>query len=161
MPSQATRKPKHPRTVASWDDARAEYGGVIRTFAYNTVRQLPGWEVADVEQELLVVLWRCVERYDPGKGASFNTLFQGCARNKCITLVRGAQTAGRKGVTVSLEDDAVRYAAEQAYQTMSVEDVVVMNAELDLLYTPEEIARAIRPDRTARARARREGRLAS
>src|SRR4051812_4226982 len=161
MPAATARKPKHPRTVASWDDARREYGGVIRTFAYNTVRQLPGWEVADVEQELLVVLWRCVERYDASKGASFNTLFQGCARNKCITLVRGAQTAGRKGITVSLEDDAVRYAAEQASQTMSVEDVVVMNAELDLLYSPEEVARAIRPDRAARARAKREGRLAS
>lgn len=162
MPSRtATRKPKHPRTVASFEDARREYSGVIRTFAYNTVRQLPGWDVVDIEQELLVVLWRCVERYDESKGASFNTLFQGCARNKCITLVRGAQTAGRRGITVSLEDDAVRFAAEEASQYMSVEDIVVMNAELDMLYTPEEIARAIRPDRTARAKARKEGRLAS
>ena len=158
MPS---RTAKHPRTVSSWEDAQQEYAKTIRTFAYNSVSQLPGWDIADVEQELLIVLWRCVNKHDPTKGASFNTLFQGCARNQIITLIRGVNTQGRKGTNLTLEDDAVRYAAEEAQQYMSVEDIVMMNCELDLLYTPEEITRAISPDLRARALARKQGRLAS
>jgi DNA-directed RNA polymerase specialized sigma24 family protein len=163
MPSRTGTKvkPKHPRGVTTWEATVLEYNSVARTFAFNTHRQLPGWDVEDVEQEMLMVLWKCWQKYDPDKGASFNTLFQGCARNKCITLVRTVNTMGRKGVALSLEEEAVRYAAEDARSYMSVEDIVVMNCELNLLYTPEEIERAVRPDRTARSKAQREGRLAS
>jgi RNA polymerase sigma factor (sigma-70 family) len=109
-----------------WDAAQRAYRGKIRTFARNSVRQLPGYEVADVEQELLVVLWQCVEKYDPNRGASFNTLFQGSARNKIISLIRRYSTQSRKALVMSLDEEAVRTVIEDTLSTSSAEDIALM-----------------------------------
>lgn len=142
-------KRQRSRTVSSFEDALQQYRGTIHTFALNTVRQCPSFDVEDVEQELLVVLWRCVERYDASKGASFNTLFQGCARNKCITLARTAQTQSRQAnlFTTSLSTEEVHSAVELRGAHPSVEDEVMARVLVDMLYEPEEVRRAVRPVR--------------
>jgi DNA-directed RNA polymerase specialized sigma24 family protein len=113
-----------------WELAQKRYKRTIKTFARNCVNQLPGYDQADVEQELLVVLWKCVINYDPDKGASFNTLFQGSARNRCITLVRTASTKSRTGINVSLDVDAVAAAVDEAFQEQSTEDRCMFREEV-------------------------------
>jgi len=98
-----------------WELAQRRYKGTIRTFARNCVHQLPNMDMEDIEQELLVVLWKAVLNYDPDKGASFNTLFQGSARNRCISLIRTASTKSRTGISVSLDEEAVAAAVEEAF----------------------------------------------
>lgn len=103
--------------TSNFEQAQVAFRGTIRTFARNCVHQLPGFAQEDIEQELLMVLWLCVQKYDPNKGASFNTLFQGCARNKVISLVRSAQTQKRKALWVNLDAEAV---AQEVEMRMSV-----------------------------------------
>lgn len=118
-------------TIADrFEAAQVDYRGKIRTFARNSVNQIPGFDLEDIEQELLVVLWQCVIKYDPNKGASFNTLFQGCARNKVITLIRHGNTKGRKASVVSLDDEAVRLAVDEADRWGSAEDIVLANLSI-------------------------------
>lgn len=103
--------------------AQQQYKGTIRTFARNCVFQLPGMDVEDVCQELLMVLWKCVQNYDPNRGASFNTLFQGSARNQVIGLVRTANAQKRgKGRVVTLDPEAFSLAAERMSIEGSAED---------------------------------------
>lgn len=103
--------------------AQQRYNGTIRTFARNCVFQLPGMDVEDVCQELLMVLWKCVQNYDPNRGASFNTLFQGSARNQVIGLVRTANAQKRgKGRVVTLDPEAFSLAAERMSIEGSAED---------------------------------------
>lgn len=105
-----------------FDQAQVAFKGKIRTFARNCVRQLPGYDLEDIEQELLVVLWKCVLKYDPNKGASFNTLFQGCARNQVIQMVRRASTASRTAIVVNLEAEDLRRAVDAVFYQGSAED---------------------------------------
>jgi DNA-directed RNA polymerase specialized sigma24 family protein len=87
-------------------------------------------EVEDISQELLVVLWRCVQNYDPNRGASFNTLFQGSARNHVIGLVRTANAKKRgKGQLVTLDPEAFSLAAERMSVEASAEDWYLAIAE--------------------------------
>lgn len=72
------------------------YRGTISTFARRSAHKLPDLDQEDIEQELYIVLWKCVENYDPDRGASFNTLFQGSAHNRIITLIRHYETVMRK-----------------------------------------------------------------
>jgi DNA-directed RNA polymerase specialized sigma24 family protein len=111
-------------TLARFEAAAIEYRGTIRTFARNCVRQLPSTEIEDVEQELLTVLWKCVQNYDPDRGASFSTLFQGSARNKIIGLVRHNNTLKRKGeyLLTSLDAEDVSAAIEGLRSEASAED---------------------------------------
>ena len=44
----------------------------------------------DLEQELLEVLWAACEKYDPDKGAKFNTFFRMLVNNRIATLIRNA-----------------------------------------------------------------------
>lgn len=121
--------PTHP-FEEKWTLAQIRYKGTIRTFARNCVHQIPGMDLEDIEQELLVVLWKCVMNYNPDRGASFNTLFQGSARNKCISLIRTANTKGRKGVTASLTDEAVERMVDEVFEQQSTEDTVMLRMEL-------------------------------
>ena len=105
-----------------FEAAVSEHMGSIRTFARNSVRQLPHMSNEDIEQELLVVLWKCVRKYDPDRGASFKTLFQGCARNQVISLIRSANVKSRKGITVSLDDEDVAAAIQGIKAEGSAED---------------------------------------
>jgi DNA-directed RNA polymerase specialized sigma24 family protein len=107
--------------TSNFEQAQVAFKGTIRTFARNCVHQLPGFAQEDIEQELLMVLWLCVQKYDPNKGASFNTLFQGCARNKVISLVRSAQTQKRKALWVNLDAEAVAAEVEMRMSVGSAE----------------------------------------
>lgn len=125
-------RPEHPFET-KWTLAQLRYKGTIRTFARNFKSQLPSMDIEDIEQELLVELWKCVLKYDPDKGASFNTLFQGCARNRCISLVRTATTKSRTGIVNSLSDEAVERAVDEAFDRLglpSTEDTVMYRLEL-------------------------------
>lgn len=115
---------------ARWEAARRLYGGKVRTFARNSFRQIPGFDREDVEQELLIVLWNCVQKYDPNKGASFNTLFQGCAKNKVISLIRHFETQSRKAVVVSLGEDEVARAVDQYLAVSSAEEIGLMRMQI-------------------------------
>lgn len=106
-----------------FEQAERAFRGTIRTFAYNCVKQLPDMDLDDISQELLTVLWRCVQNYDPDRGASFNTLFQGCARRHVIGLVRAANVQKRgKGRITSLDPEAFALAVEQMSTEGSAED---------------------------------------
>lgn len=116
-----------------WALAQARYSGTIRTFARNFDKQIPHMDREDIEQELLVVLWKTVKGYDPTRGAGFNTLFQGNCKNRCISLVRTANTAGRKGITQSLSDEAVERAVNDVFDRQcmpSTEDRVMDRLEI-------------------------------
>lgn len=114
-----------------WDLAYQRYRGTMRTFARNSVNQIPDMDIEDIVQELTVVLWECTMKYDPNRGASFNTLFQGSAKNKIITLIRRGQTQKRTAVVTSLDDDAVRVAVDSLVQNESSEDHCLRRMELD------------------------------
>lgn len=115
---------------ARWSATYDQYKGKVRTFARNSYQQMPGYSIEDVEQELLVVLWECVRHYDPNKGASFNTYFQGSARNRVITLVRHFSTKSRKAVVTSLDVEAVASAVDQCFAQDSAETTAERRAEL-------------------------------
>lgn len=116
--------------LSNFEQAQIAYRGTIRTFAYNCVHQLPGFDIDDVESELLIILWKCVQNYDPNKGASFNTLFQGSARNRVISMVRAAQTQKRKALWVNLDDEAVRAAVDGLLFQGSAEDSALALMEI-------------------------------
>ena len=105
-----------------WQAAYLQYRGKVRTFARNSYRQIPGHTVEDLEQEILMVLWKCTTNYDPNRGASFNTLFQGSAKNRIISLIRHHSTKGRTGVTISLAEEAVSRAVDEFLASDSAED---------------------------------------
>lgn len=116
---------------SNFEQAQVRYSGTIRTFARNSVGQLPGFDIEDIEQELLFVLWKCVNNYDPSRGASFNTLFQGSARNHVIGLIRSATAQKRKALWVNLDDDAVRRAVDLRLHQGSAEDSVMALLEIE------------------------------
>lgn len=111
--------------------ALKEYAGKIRTFARNSAYALPGYEVEDVEQELRVVLWQCCEKYNPGKGARFNTYFQQIALNRIRDLIRKADTQARAGdkLLVSLERDDVAVTVDAEIAAMRVFTTDMSSAE--------------------------------
>lgn len=135
-------------------DAQVKHKRTIRTFARNCVQQLPGYDIEDVEQELLVVLWRCVINYDPNKGASFNTLFQGSAKNHIISLIRHFETQKRKVYTVSLSDEAVAVVADSYLSQCSVEDELIARenviAEVERRVKAGEVNRHLIPSARVR-----------
>lgn len=116
-----------------WTLAQREYAGKIRTFARNSYYKLPGHDVEDVEQELLVVLWECVMNYDPTKGAKFNTYFQQSAKNRIITLIRFAEAKRRTATVTTLDDDAVRAVAEETCYQRDLQDTVLDRLQLEEL----------------------------
>ena len=135
-----------------WSAAQTRYKGTIRTFARNCVAQLPGYSIEDIEQELLVILWKCVLNYDPDKGASFNTLFQGSARRRVISLIRTASTLSRTGVNVSLDIEAVAAAVDDHLSTCSAEDRLLTRLDLQS-YISEHGAETLNMERPPRPRA--------
>lgn len=111
--------------------ALREYDGKIRTFARNSAYALPGYDVEDVEQELRVVLWQCCEKYDPSKGARFNTYFQQIAINRIRDLIRKSQTEKRVGdkMLVSLDRDDVAVAVSHEIAALRIFTTDMSSAE--------------------------------
>jgi DNA-directed RNA polymerase specialized sigma24 family protein len=111
-------------------EADPNYRRMIRTFARSCLVQLPGFAMEDIQQELLMVLWRCVNNYDPDRGAAFRTLFMGSAQRHVIGLVRTANAQKRgKGVITYLDDEAFASAAERSRTEGSAEDWYLALAE--------------------------------
>lgn len=77
--------------------AQIAYQGKIRTFARQKFRLLPGFDKQDVESEILEVLWKACNVYDPNNGACFNTLFWTMAHNRVKDLHKAASRKMRVG----------------------------------------------------------------
>lgn len=111
-------------TAVATDFERAQiaYSGKIRTFSRKTFRFIPGYELADLEAEMLEVLWKCVRAYDPNKGAGFNTLFWRSAHRRLISIRRfyGAQKRGAEWY--QLDNDALIRVLDEVVQEFSAED---------------------------------------
>lgn len=111
--------------------AQAAYQKRIRKHSVGSFRSVPGWTVEDMEQEMLAVLWKCVNTYKPGcerkhpktgascrfeaghdgkhaKGtrACFNTYFWQCARNRTVDLITAAQREKRLSEWFALPEGA-------------------------------------------------------
>lgn len=114
----------------NFEDAQVQYGRKVKTFARNSAYAVPGYTQADMEQELLIVLWECVRNYNPDRGAGFNTYFQRSAKNRIITLIRHASTKGRKADVVTLNDDAVMIAVERIFVCESSEATAMRKMEV-------------------------------
>lgn len=118
------------QAATNFEQAQIKYGGKVRTFARNSYRQIPDHEVEDVIQELTVVLWECAVKYDPNRGATFNTYFQQSAKNRIISLMRRSRTKGRTGSTVSLDVEAVAWAVDEYLSDPSAESVALMRMDI-------------------------------
>jgi hypothetical protein len=83
-------------------------------------------ERADIENELLEVLWLACNSYDPDRGAKFGTHFWNMARNRLIDLHKAASRKKRVGdyERVSLDSDAIRNLIE-LITVSSAEDEVL------------------------------------
>lgn len=113
-----------------WEAAQTAYKGKIATFARNSSYAVPGYDEVDMEQELLIVLWQCVRNYDPGKGARFNSYFQGSAKNRIVSLIRAANTKGRQAEWVSLDVEAVQRAVDEVFQEQDPEATAILRITL-------------------------------
>lgn len=108
-----------------FEQAHAAFAKKIRTFARNSAYAVEGFDIEDMEQEFLLVLANTVRDYDPDRGASFNTLFQGNAKRRISDLIRRMNTKSRKTVYVYLDDDEVLLAIQDHLGTASAEDEVI------------------------------------
>lgn len=114
-----------------WELAQREFGKKVQTFARNSAYAVPGYDEADMEQELLVVLWECVQNYDPGKGARFNTYFQTSAKNRIVSLIRRFQARSRIADVSSLDVEAVALAVDEVFaKGYSAEDTALLRMEI-------------------------------
>lgn len=110
---------------ANFEQAYKAFRKKINTFARNSSYAVTGYDIEDMEQELCMVLARTVRDYDPDRGASFNTLFQGNAKRRISDLIRLMNTKGRKATIVYLEAEDVARAVEGIFQAASAEDEVL------------------------------------
>ena len=111
--------------------AQPIYDRRIRAFAQKSARLLPSVEPQDIENELLEVLWKACNSYDPDQGARFNTHFWNCAQRRVIDLHKAASAQKRIGdyERVWLEDEAIRDAIGELL-AYSPEDEVIALSEV-------------------------------
>lgn len=115
-----------------FEAAESQYARKIRTFARNARHQLPKMEIEDIEQELRVVLWKTVEKYDPNKGASFNTLVQGNFKNRIISMIRSENTDKRRisASTEAVDEVALTNAVNAAFEGASAEHIALVRLDI-------------------------------
>lgn len=109
--------------MSDWEAAYLAYKGKIRTAARNAAYVSPDHDIEDMEQELLLVLADSVKRYDPQRGATFNSFFWMRAKQRIHQLATRAKAQCRSGFTVSLEEEAVAAAIDQSLASVSAETV--------------------------------------
>lgn len=109
-----------------WEAAQSQFHRKIKTYARNSFHVVPGFAPEDMENELLAVLWKCVVAYDPDNGASFNTFAQRSFQNRIGMLRRAANSLKRSAEWVSLDDEAVKLAVEEANFVESAESEVFL-----------------------------------
>lgn len=89
--------PGTPERISSFELAQHSLNHKISKFAQKRYRYLPGVDACEIEQELLEVLWLCVQSYDPDNGAKFNTYFWTCANRRFLDLHKTASRKKRVG----------------------------------------------------------------
>lgn len=57
---------------------------------------IPGFDWEDIAQELRVILWQKLEKFDPNKGAKEKTFAQRIMKNRILDLARYANRQKRK-----------------------------------------------------------------
>jgi hypothetical protein len=104
--------------------AYPKYVKKIQTYARGEFHLVPGYGPEELEAELLEILWLACERYDPNRGATFNTCFWQFAKNRVVDLKRSAFRKKRVANlnAETLEDEAVRFAVEERLLRSSAED---------------------------------------
>lgn len=114
-----------------FEAAQLEYSKKIRTAAKNSHFKFPGYDVDDMYQELLVVLWESVTLYDPNKGATFNTFFWMRARQKIGMLDRKYnEMKCRKATVVSMDEESVATFIEELGAEDSAEVMALTRMEI-------------------------------
>lgn len=113
------------REATKFELAQVEYQRKIKTFANKTYRMIPGYSSEDLQSEMLEVLWKCVNAYDPNRGAGFNTLFWRSAHNRLRSLHRFYASKKRAIEFVLLDEDEFTYVVDQMVSEFSAEDVFI------------------------------------
>lgn len=108
--------------MTNFERAQLKYEPKIRTFSKTAWRFLPGYEQADLEAEMLEVLWLCVERYDPDRGAQFSTFFWTAAKRRLISIRRHFGAKKRAAEWVHLDGDALTAAVDEILQEFSADE---------------------------------------
>lgn len=87
------------------------------------------YEADDIKQELLAVLWKCVESYDPDRGAKFNTFAWRSIQHRSTSMIREVTAAKRtaKGGVVSLDVEAIGIVVDEMLSHDSAEDHAMAN----------------------------------
>lgn len=73
--------------------------------------KVPGLEQGDLTQELSLAILTAIERYTPGRGATFHTYMRAVVYRRYLSTLRSATTAGRTILTNAAPHDADRDAA--------------------------------------------------
>lgn len=128
--------PQPLEETARFESAWPAYQQKIRTFVRLNVNDVPGFDEDDLESELQEVLWLACRHYDPDRGATFNTCFWEFVKRKIIDLKRYAFRAKRVANmnTYALNDDAVRYAIEEATSVESAEEMFLAKLTVEERY---------------------------
>lgn len=113
--------------ATDFECAQVAYAPKIRTYARKVWRFIPGYEQQDVEGELLEVLWKCTEKYNPDNGANFNTFFWRSAKNRTISIERHAKAMKRFAEWVQLDPDVFAFVVDQVIEDFSAEEYAIAN----------------------------------
>lgn len=126
------------REPTNFELAQRAFTGKIRTYAYQAAIDLAGkdrhFDQADIEQELLCVLWRCTETYDPNNGATFNTFVQVSFRRAIASMIRYITAIKRSGHVVTLTEGALEEAGAR-FSDASAEDYAIAEMTVEDLRT--------------------------
>lgn len=119
-----------------FEAARSDYDRRIKSYARRHFRALPGTDAADLESELLEVLWLTCQAYDPNHGATFNTFFWTNAERRFLDLHKAASRQKRAGdyERVSIEADSVREVIAEISLEHSAEDQALARINVIELY---------------------------
>lgn len=109
-----------------FQEAEEKYRKIIRAFARKNFTAIPGFEQDDMLTEMLEVLWLCVGKYNPDKGAKFDTYFWQAMRNRYANLVKHAFRPMRAS-------NVHCYTLEQPEVLAQVERIMAGNAEDDAM----------------------------
>lgn len=116
------------QSATAFELAQEMYEPKIATFAKKVWRFIPGFEQQDLEGELLEVLWVCTLRYNPDEsGATFNTFFWRCAKNRAISIERSAKAIRRYAEWVRLDPDEFVAVCDSLLSDFSAEEYALAN----------------------------------
>jgi DNA-directed RNA polymerase specialized sigma subunit len=112
---------KGPTRLDRFDLAHHRYAGTVKTFSHNDLWKLHDnmWDYEDLEQELMITLWSCVNTYNPDKGAAFNGYFQQACKHRIITIARYAAALRRKAEVISIQGSDIQAILDDLFEQES------------------------------------------